>query len=97
MFRESLHAQPRKVERKPGGTAEISKSLSRSRRWRSRSARVVNGRLRHSNPFLKSEKLRQLAGHGADPFPTVDIAQVELYRLNRPFDQPTRIVVAEHG
>ena len=41
--------------------------------------------------------IRQLAGHGADPFPTVDIAQVELYRLNRPFDQPTRIVVAEHG
>ena len=38
-----------------------------------------------------------LAGHGTDPLPTVDVAQVELYRLNRPFDQPTRIVVAEHG
>ena len=53
--------------------------------------------LSQCNPFLTSEKLRPLAGHGADPFPPVDIAQVELYRLNRPFDQPTRIVVAEHG
>ena len=35
---------------------------------------IVNGRLRHSNPFLTSEKLRPLAGHGADPFPPVDIA-----------------------
>ena len=34
--------------RKPGDTAAISKSLSRSRRWRSRSARVINGRLRHT-------------------------------------------------
>ena len=30
MFRESLHAQSRKVERKPCGTAAISQSLSRS-------------------------------------------------------------------
>ena len=34
---------------------------------------------RECNPFLRPEKLRPLAGHGADPFPTVDIAQVELY------------------
>ena len=30
MFHESLHAQSRKVERKPCGTAAISQSLSRS-------------------------------------------------------------------
>ena len=58
---------------------------------------IASGRFRHSNPFLKSEKLRPLAGHGVGPFPPVDIAQVELDRLNRPVDQPTRIVVAEHG
>ena len=58
---------------------------------------IASGRFRHSNPFLKSEKLRRLAGHGADPFPPVDIAQVELDRLNRPVDQATRLVVAEHG
>ena len=93
--RRGRRRRPRPAARRAAGPATGSRPPSR--RGRNRSACVVNGRLRHSNPFLKSEKLRQLAGHGADPFPTVDIAQVELYRLNRPFDQPTRIVVAEHG
>ena len=47
--------------------------------------------------FAAARSTEGLAGHGADPFPPVDVAQVELDRLNRPFDQPTRIVVAEHG